>query len=151
MFKYLEETFWKEIKFFLIFFITAIIVYIIHTKLVLRVPQDNNRELLVAIDEYETVLEKQKETASTISKLHDTISKLDYNVNMVQLQNDLEREVNQVDDLYEENNNNYKYIFSTQASRLLKIYMDSREAHSAIKYGKQIVGSNYKECEAKIE
>ena len=64
---------------------------------------------------------------------------------------DLEREINQIDDIYKENNNNYKYVFSTQASRLLKIYMDSREAHSAIIHGKKIVGSNYKECEAKIE
>ncbi|USD26867.1 type VI secretion system TssO [Flagellimonas marinaquae] len=148
---HLEETFWKKAKFFIVFSFTSIIIYVLLTKMIFRIPQDNNRKLLVAINEYETVLKRQKETSQDIWVLHDTISKLDFNVNMVQLQNDLEREINQIDDIYEENNNNYKYIFSTQASRLLKIYMDSREAHCAIIHGKKIVGSNYKECEAKIE
>lgn len=148
---HLEETFWKKTKFFIVFSFVSIIIYVLLTKMIFRIPQDNNRKLLVAINEYETVLKNQKETSEAIQALHDTISKLDFNVNMVQLQNDLEREINQIDDIYKENNNNYKYVFSTQASRLLKIYMDSREAHSAIIHGKKIVGSNYKECEAKIE
>ena len=57
----LSESFWRRIKFILLFTLAIVILYIIQTKYIVKIPVVDNGELLEAINNYETIIKKQNE------------------------------------------------------------------------------------------
>lgn len=146
----LSETFWRSIKFFLLFVIVTGVLYIILTKVILKIPITDNQKLLASIEEFEQVLEKEREVTEKAKELHTQIKELEFDIYQVQKQDDIKREIFRIQESYKDNEMNSKYKFSLEASRILKIYFDTRENNSALKKNLELLSKNLTECQANI-
>jgi cell division protein FtsB len=146
----LNESFWKNVKFFLLFVLMASLLYIILTKYMLRIPIADNQKLLSAITAFEKVNEKEKETALKIDEKEAEVKALEFDIYQVQKQDDIKRGVKKIRETYLLNDNNSKYKFSLQASRLLRLYYDTREKNSTLIHNTKLLSENLTKCEAKI-
>ncbi len=146
----LNESFWKNVKFFLLFVLMASLLYIILTKYMLRIPIADNQKLLSAITAFEKVNEKEKETALKIDEKEAEVKALEFDIYQVQKQDDIKRGIKKIREIYLLNDNNSKYKFSLQASRLLRLYYDTREKNSTLIHNTKLLSENLTKCEAKI-
>lgn len=146
----LQESFWKNTKFFLIFLIATSLIYIVLTKWITRVPVADNNRLLSSIAEFENVLEIEKDTQLKIISVGKEIKELEFDIYQVQRQDDIRREIYKIRSIYNDNNMNSKYLFSLQLFKILEIYYDTREKNSALINNSTLLLNNLTECEANI-
>ncbi len=146
----LSELFWKKIRFILLFVFSVCVLFIIQTKLMFKIPAIESKELLVNIQTAEEILEQQNRYVYKVRELHDTIKNLDFDISQVQKLNEVKRDINLLQNIYKKNNMNNKYIFGVQASKILRIYFNSRESLSKEIKNNQILEKNLNECKANI-
>lgn len=146
----LTEQFWRKIKFVLLVILAIIILFIIQTKFILKIPEENNNELLGAIDNYETILEIQKEYALKTKEIHEEIKVMKFDVHQVQLQDEINKKIYNIESVYKQNKMNSKYFFGIQSAKILQIYFDTKEEYSSLIKNKDVIVNNLKECKANI-
>ena len=144
------ETFWKSIKFFLLFVLSTMVLFILLTKFLMKVPIADNQKLLAAITEFEEVIENEKETASTIKLISEEIKIMEFDVYQVQKQDEIKRQIFKVQSLYKKYDLNSKYKFSIHAKNILEIYYDTREKNSKLQYNIELLTKNLTECQANL-
>ncbi len=146
----LSELFWKKIRFVLLFIFSASILFIILTKFVFKVPIMESKELLGNIKMSEHILGQQDLYLHKVKRLHKTIKDIDFDISQVQKLNEIKVDVNLLQDIYKKNNMNNKYIFGVQASKILKIYFNSRESLNKVEKNNRVLEKNLNECKANI-
>ena len=62
-----DETYWKKLKFNLLFIISVCIIYIVVTKFLLKTPNFDNTDVLDRINDYEKMLKTKIEYANKSS------------------------------------------------------------------------------------
>ncbi|MFB9056265.1 type VI secretion system TssO [Mariniflexile ostreae] len=146
----LSENSWKKIRFTLIFLWSAGVLFILITKFFITVPMLESKEILSDIRHSEQILTAQKQYASRVVAIHDTIKTIAFEINQVQKLDDIKRDIYALEDIYKINNRNNKYLFGIQASRILKIYFDSNEALNKSIKNNQLIERNLNECKANL-
>ena len=146
----LSEVFWKKIKYVLIFILSLTLIYIIQTKFILKIPLGNNRELLEAIDNYETILEKQVEYTTKVDTIYKAIKAMEFDIHQVQKKDEINKDIIDIRSIYTQNKMNSKYLFGIQSANILQIYFDAKEEYSAMLKNKKIILDNLNECKANI-
>ncbi|WP_271783472.1 type VI secretion system TssO [Aquimarina algiphila] len=146
----LSEVFWRKIKYVLLFTLSIVLLYILQTKFILKIPAMDNTELLEAIDGYETIIERQAEYAVQVKNIHEEITAMEFDIHQVQKQDEINKKIFSIRSVYKENKMNSKYFFGIQSANILQIYFDTREEHSSLIKNKKIILDNLKECKANI-
>ncbi len=146
----LSEVFWRKIKFVLLFTLSIVLLYILQTKFILKIPVMDNTELLEAIDSYETIIERQTEYAAQVKSIHEEITAMEFDIHQVQKQDEINKKIFRIRSVYKENKMNSKYFFGIQSANILQIYFDTREEHSSLLKNKKVILDNLKECKANI-
>lgn len=146
----LKESFWRSVRFSLLFILVASVVYIVLTKFIIKIPVADNQKLLASINEFEQVIEKEKEIAEETKKISEKIKAMEFDIYQVQKQDDIKREIYKIRNIYQENNTNSKYKFSLQVSKILQIYYDTRERNSTLKNNMELLSTNLTKCQANI-
>lgn len=145
-----NEIFWKKIRFVLLFIFFTSVLFTVLTKLIFKIPVVESKELLESIQTSEKILEEQNQYIARVKGLHDTITKVDFEIEQAQKLNEIKRDINLLEDIYKKNNMNNKYIFGIQASRILTIYFNSRESLNKMQKNNQDLEKNLNECKANI-
>lgn len=145
-----NETFWKKIKFFLLFTIVAGVVYISVTKFLLKVSVANNSELLESISEFEQALSTQRTAIKTSQDVNKKITEMEFDIHAVQLEDEIKRETLKIEYIHRDNKLSSKYGFSVQLAKILMIYFESRKEHSSLLHNKELIKTNLDECQANI-
>lgn len=146
----LNEVFWMKIKYILLFILAVIILYILQTKFILKVPIIDNSEMLAAINNYETIIDKQVEYANKVQGIHKEIEAMEFDIHQVQKKDEINKKIFTIRSVFKENKMNSKYIFGIQSANILQIYFDTREEHSSLIKNKKIIQDNLNECKANI-
>lgn len=144
------ELFWRKIRFIMLFLLASTLLFFILIKFTIKVPIVESNAIIGDIQHSEEILQEQKEYEKQVKSLHDSISKLDFNINQVQVLDEIKRDIHSLQDVYKRNNMNTKYIFGMEASRILRIYFDSREALDKIQRNNEKIEKNLNECKANI-
>ncbi|MCT4663706.1 MAG: type VI secretion system transmembrane protein TssO [Flavobacteriales bacterium] len=146
-----NEKFWKKIKFFLLFVLSVLGIYILLTKFILKIPVSNNTEILKSIEEFEKVRKTQENLMLSVEEMRQKISAFEYDIHQVQTQDELKRGMLNIESVYKENNLNSKYVFAKQGATLLRVFYETRREHSAVLKNKELIESNLKDCQANID
>ncbi len=146
----LTELFWKKTRFVLLFVFSISVLFIVLTKFIFKIPIIESRELLENIQTSEHILEEQEAYLHKVKKLHKTIKEVDFGINQVQKLNEIKVDIDLLQDIYKKNNMNNKYIFGVQASKILKIYFNSREILDKIEKNNEVLEKNLNECKANL-
>lgn len=146
----LRESFWKSVRFFLLFVLVISALYIILTKFMLKIPVADNQKLLSAITGYEKVIETEKEVAKICVELSEQIKVMEFDIYQIQKQDEVKRDIFKIQNIYVENAMNSKYKFSLQVSKIIKIYYDTREKNNKLNINKELLSKNLTECQANL-
>lgn len=146
----LSESFWRRIKFILLFALGVILLYVLQTKFMVKIPVVDNEELLEAINDYEAVIQTQSEYAEKVKSIHDEIKAMQFDIHQVQKKDEMTKKIFGIRSVYQENEMNSKYFFAIQSANILQIYFDTREERSAMLNNKKVIINNLNECKANI-
>lgn len=146
----LSESFWRRIKFILLFTLAIVVLYIIQTKFIVKIPVVDNGELLEAISNYETIIKKQNEYTEKVKNIHEEVKAMEFDIHQVQKKDEINKKIFGIRSVYKENKMNSKYFFGIQSANILQIYFDTREEHSSLLKNKKIIMDNLNECKANI-
>ncbi len=146
----LSEVFWRKIKYVLLFTLSVILIYIIQTKFMLKIPVVDNNELLDAIQDYEVIIDKQKDYAVKIKEIQEEITAMEFDIHQVQKQDEINKKIFGIRSVYKDNKMNSKYMFGIQSANILQIYFNTREEHSSLLRNKKVIVDNLNECKANI-
>lgn len=144
------EIFWDKVRFFLLFVIISIGLFIIITKFMFKVPVIESKELLDNIDASEEIFKKQDEYAKKVKLTHKKIKEIPFDIIQVQILDELDKEIQQYKKIYRDNDMNNRYIFGVQSSKILNMYFDLSEEYNALKRNNKILKENLEECKANI-
>lgn len=145
-----DELFWKRVKLILIFTLGIIMLYILETKFMIKIPAVDNEELLEAIHNYETIIQTQNEYVEKVKNIHEEIKAMEFNIHQVQKKDEIGKKILDIQSLYKDNEMNSKYFFSIQSANILQIYFDTKEEYSSMLRNKKIIVDNLNECKANI-
>lgn len=146
----LNEMFWKRMRFALLFILTASLIFIVITKFIFKIPILESRDLLESINDSEEIFEIQEEYITKVKGIHDKIEKIPFDVNQIQVVDEIDKEIYLLRDIYKKNNMNNKFLFGLQSSRVLKIFFDLKEEFNALKRNNEVLDKNLEECKANI-
>ena len=107
----LDETYWKKIKFNLIFIISACVIYIGVTKFLLKTPNFNNTDMLNRINDYEKMQKIKVDYANNSKVIFKTIDTIKYDINQVQRIDEVKRNISEYKQLYKDNEFHSSYNF----------------------------------------
>lgn len=144
----MDETFWKKIRFAMIFVLLASLLLLVLVKLIRPIPFIEGSEVMKDIQTSEKILKEQKEYTHRVRILCDTIKGIDFQVNQQQRLEEIKREIQSLEDVYKEKD--AKYIFGLQSARVLRIYFEARESFNKIQTNNKKLKSNLDECKANI-
>ena len=145
-----KETFWRSVKFFLLFTLILGLLYILLTKFMIKVPIADNKKLLTAITEFEKVIAQEKRTATDAKVIRDEIKAMEFDIYQVQKQDEIKRSIFKIEAMYVKNNRLSNYKFLLQISKILDIYYFSREKNSNLKSNMELLSKNLVECQANL-
>ena len=145
-----KESFWRSVKFFLLFILMFSVLYIVLTKLIMKIPITDNNKLLASITDFEKVIEQEKKTAESAKLLMEEVKLLDFNINQEQKLYDIEQSTLKIASIYKSNNRQSKYKFSLQTSRILDIYIFTKKQNSNLKNNMELLTKNLTECQANL-
>lgn len=145
-----KESFWRSVKFFLLFILMFSLLYIVLTKLIIKIPITDNNKLLASITDFEKVIEQEKKTAESANLLMEEVKLLDFNINQEQKLYDIEQSTLKIASIYKSNNRQSKYKFSLQTSRILDIYIFTKKQNSNLKNNMELLTKNLTECQANL-
>ena len=145
-----DEKFWRSVKFSFIFFIAIGILFIVLSKFILKIPTINSDEFLVAIDEFEEVLELQKKTVENVKLLKKDLQSFEFDIHQIQKQDEIKKRIYQIEAIYQQHRASSKYLFSLQMAKALRTYYYAKEEHNHLIHNKELIENSLNECQANI-
>ncbi|MBF7090350.1 hypothetical protein IUY40_02170 [Flavobacterium sp. ALJ2] len=147
----LDETYWRKIKFNLIFIISACVIYIGVTKFLLKTPNFNNTDMLNRINDYEK-MQKIKGNYATKSKvIFKTIDTIKYDINQVQRIDEVKRNISEYKQLYKDNEFHSSYNFCLIGGNLLNVFLEINLEESTVKKNDTLIQRSLNECKANFK
>ncbi len=141
--------FWKNVRFFMLFLICVLSLYIIQTKFLIGIPKANT-ELLESIKDLEKVLEDEQKFAKEVSSVNEQIDTIKFDIHQVQKQDEIINDINSMPSIYIEQNRDYKFFYSVMMSKILLIKYDIKEQISSLKRNQELIDMNLSECKANL-
>ena len=147
----LDETYWKKIKFNLIFIISACVIYIGVTKFLLKTPNFNNTDMLNRINDYEKMQKIKGDYASRSKLIFKTIDTIKYDINQVQRIDEVKRSISEYKQLYKDNEFHSSYNFCLIGGNLLNVFLEINLEESTVKKNDTLIVRSLNECKANFK
>ncbi|AYN04433.1 MULTISPECIES: type VI secretion system TssO [unclassified Flavobacterium] len=147
----LDETYWKKIKFNLIFIISACVIYIGVTKFLLKTPNFNNTDMLNRINDYEKMQKIKVDYANKSKVIFKTIDTIKYDINQVQRIDEVKRNISEYKQLYKDNEFHSSYNFCLIGGNLLNVFLEINLEESTVKKNDTLIVRSLNECKANFK
>ncbi|MFB9076285.1 type VI secretion system TssO [Flavobacterium procerum] len=147
----LDETYWKKLKFNLIFIISAFAIYIGVTKYLFKTPSFNNTDMLNRIDDYEKMQRIKSEYAGKSKLIFKTIDTIKYDINQVQRIDEVKRSISDYKQLYKDNEFHSSYNFCLIGGNLLNVFLEINLEQSTVKKNDTLIQKSLNECKANFK
>ncbi|MCC9073874.1 type VI secretion system transmembrane protein TssO [Flavobacterium sp. F-65] len=147
----LDETYWKKIKFNLIFIISACVIYIGVTKFLLKTPNFNNTDMLNRINDYEKMQKIKGDYANKSKVIFKTIDTIKYDINQVQRIDEVKRNISEYKQLYKDNEFHSSYNFCLIGGNLLNVFLEINLEESTVKKNDTLIQRSLNECKANFK
>ncbi len=145
-----NETFWKNIKFILIFLLSTSVLFIILTKGIFNVPLIESSSILNNINNSEEILKTEQEYVKKVIEIGNQIDSLAFDIHQVQRSNEIKKRIFVLQDIYLQNNRNGKYSFSLQATKILQLHFEAKEELGSVSRSNEDIKKKLNECKANI-
>lgn len=146
-----DETYWKKLKFNLLFIISVCIIYIVVTKFLLKTPNFDNTDVLDRINDYEKMLKTKIEYANKSKQVFKTIDTIKYDINQVQRIDEVKRNISEYKQLYKDNEFHSSYNFCIIGGNLLNIFLEINLEESTVKKNDTLIQRSLNECKANFK
>ncbi|MFD1604343.1 type VI secretion system TssO [Flavobacterium artemisiae] len=147
----LDETYWKKLKFNLIFIISAFVIYIGVTKYLFKTPNFDNTDMLNRIDDYEKMQKIKSEYAGKSKLIFKTIDTIKYDINQVQRIDEVKRSISDYKQLYKDNEFHSSYNFCLIGGNLLNVFLEINLEQSTVKKNDTLIQKSLNECKANFK
>jgi hypothetical protein len=146
-----DETYWKKLKFNLLFIISACVIYIGVAKFLLKTPNFNNADMLSRINDYEKMQKIKGDYASKSKLIFKTIDTIKYDINQVQRIDEVKRKILEYKQLYKDNEFHSSYNFCILGGNLLNVFLEINLEQSAVKKNDTLIQRSLNECKANFK
>jgi hypothetical protein len=146
-----DESYWKNIKFNLIFIAFSSIIYIIVTKFLLKTPNFDNTEMLSRINNFEKIQSVKNDYVKKSQDVFKTIDTLKYDVNQVQRIDEIKRYISDYKQLFKDNEYHSSYNFCLVGGDLLNVFLEVNLEKSTIEKNNTLIETNLNECKANFK
>lgn len=146
-----DETYWKKVKFNLLFIISACIIFIVVTKFLLKTPNFNNTDMLNRINDYEKMQKIKVDYDNKSRKIFQTIDTIKYDINQVQRIDEVKRRISDYKRLYKDNEFHSSYNFCLIGGNLLNVFLEINLEESTVKKNDTLVQTSLNECKANFK
>lgn len=92
----------------------------------------------------------QKEYSQRAQIIWGNIDSLDFNTHQVQRMDEIKEDITRLQDIYQANNSNSKYMFGVLLSRSLKFRFDSGEELNSMINNNELIEKDLEECKANL-
>jgi|GEM_PF-1773997 len=146
-----DETYWKKVKFNLIFIISTCIIFIGVTKFLLKTPHFNNTDMLNRINDYEKMQKIKADYANKSRFIFKNIDTIKYDINQVQRIDEVKRNISEYKQLYKDNEFHSSYNFCLIGGNLLNVFLEINLEESTVKKNDTLVQTSLNECKANFK
>lgn len=145
-----DEVLWSKIKFslWLVVFVAGVLICI--CKFIVHVPVEDSSDLIQSINNSEQVFSLQNEYSQKARGIWEEIDSLDFNTHQVQKMDEIKEDIQQLQDIYHQNNSNSKYLFGVFLARSLKLRFDAEEELNSIINNNKLIEKDLEECKANL-
>lgn len=146
-----DETYWKKVKFNLLFIISACIIFIGVTKFLLKTPNLNNTDMLNRINDYEKMQKIKVDYADKSRMIFKNIDTIKYDINQVQRIDEVKRNISEYKQLYKDNEFHSSYNFCLIGGNLLNVFLEINLEESTVRKNDTLVQTSLNECKANFK
>ncbi|OXG06464.1 hypothetical protein BC749_102359 [Flavobacterium araucananum] len=146
-----DETYWKKVKFNLLFIISACVIFIGVTKFLLKTPNFNNTDMLNRINDYEKMQKIKIDYANKSKRIFKTIDTIKYDINQVQRIDEVKRNISEYKQLYKDNEFHSSYNFCLIGGNLLNVFLEINLEESTVRKNDTLVQTSLNECKANFK
>lgn len=146
-----DETYWKKVKFNLLFIISACIIFIGVTKFLLKTPNLNNADMLNRINDYEKMQKIKVDYADKSKMIFKNIDTIKYDINQVQRIDEVKRNISEYKQLYKDNEFHSSYNFCLIGRNLLNVFLEINLEESTVRKNDTLVQTSLNECKANFK
>lgn len=146
-----DETYWKKVKFNLLFIISACIIFIGVTKFLLKTPNLNNTDMLNRINDYEKMQKIKVDYADKSKMIFKNIDTIKYDINQVQRIDEVKRNISEYKQLYKDNEFHSSYNFCLIGGNLLNVFLEINLEESTVRKNDTLVQTSLNECKANFK
>ena len=147
----IDESYWKNIKFNLLFFACCCVVYIIVTKFLLKTPEFDNTEMLSRINDFEKIQVLKNDYTKKSQEIFKTIDTIKYDVNQVQRIDEIKRYIADYKQPYKDNEFHSSYNFCLIGGNILNVFLELNLEKSTLEKNNTLIETNLNECKANFK
>ena len=147
----IDESYWKNIKFNLLFFACCCVVYIIVTKFLLKTPEFDNIEMLSRINDFEKIQVLKNDYTKKSQEIFKTIDTIKYDVNQVQRIDEIKRYIADYKQPYKDNEFHSSYNFCLIGGNILNVFLELNLEKSTLEKNNTLIETNLNECKANFK
>jgi hypothetical protein len=147
----LEEGYWKNLKFNLLFIACFCVVYILVTKFMVKMPEFNNTDMLHTITDFEKIQAAKSGHFAKSQTIFTTIDTIRYDINQVQRIDEIKRHIANYKQPYKDNEFHSSYNFCLIGGNLLHIYLELNLEKSTIEKNNALIETNLNQCKANFK
>ena len=147
----IDESYWKNIKFNLLFFACCCVVYIIVTKFLLKTPEFDNTEMLNRINDFEKIQVLKNDYTKKSQEIFKTIDTIKYDVNQVQRIDEIKRYIADYKQPYKDNEFHSSYNFCLNGGNILNVFLELNLEKSTLEKNNTLIETNLNECKANFK
>ena len=147
----IDESYWKNIKFNLLFFACCCVVYIIVTKFLLKTPEFDNTEMLSRINDFEKIQVLKNDYTKKSQEIFKTIDTVNYDVNQVQRIDEIKRYIADYKQPYKDNEFHSSYNFCLIGGNILNVFLELNLEKSTLEKNNTLIETNLNECKANFK
>jgi hypothetical protein len=147
----IDESYWKNIKFNLIFFACCCFVYIIVTKFMFKTPEFDNTQMLSRINDFERIQTLKNDYTKKSQEFFKTIDTIKYDVNQVQRIDEIKRHIADYKQPYKDNEFHSSYNFCLIGGNILNIFLELNLEKSTLAKNNTLIETNLNECKANFK
>lgn len=145
-----DEKYWGIFRFTLLLAFSVIGLFVVLCKFFIHIPVEDSSDLISDINNAEAIFGVQKEYAQRGALIWNDIDSLDFNTHQVQRMDEVKEEILRLQDVYQKNNANSKYLFGVLLSRSLKYRFDSGEELNSLINNNKLIEKDLEECKANL-
>lgn len=145
-----DERFWGVFRFALLLGLSVIGLFVVICKFFVHIPDEDSSDLISDINNSERTFNVQKEYSQRAQIIWGNIDSLDFNTHQVQRMDEIKEDITRLQDIYQANNSNSKYMFGVLLSRSLKFRFDSGEELNSMVNNNELIEKDLEECKANL-